>query len=117
MPWRNRAAAKRPPRASRMRARYRGCRQTGRPSFGVVENDADGVAPARAEPAYAMAQVDAIAAARPLHRAMMHGKGHRVALGERHHFGTRLHARALLDQYELAALEIAPRFRQQGRDL
>ena len=69
-------------------------------------------------PAHAMAQVDpAENPRRALHRPMMHGKGHRVALTQRHHLGARLHARPLLGQHEFAAGEIAARFRQQDRDL
>src|ERR1700757_4135794 len=92
---RNHAAGWRPPPVSLARVRLRWCRRTNPRSFCVVKDDADGVAPALAQPADAMAQVDAVGAARPLHRAMMHGKGDRVALSERHHFGARLHARAL----------------------
>ena len=64
-----------------------------------------------------MAQVNAVESARPLYRPVMHGKGYRIALRERHHFGPRLHPRPLLGQHEFTAGEIAPRFRQQDRDL
>ena len=47
----------------------------------------------------------------------MHSKGHGIALLQRHHLGTRLHARALLGQHEFAAGEIAARLRQQHRHL
>ena len=72
---------------------------------------------ARADAADAVAQVDAIKSAGALHRPVMHRKHHRVALTQRHHLGTRLHARPLLGQHELAAGEIAARLRQQDRDL
>ena len=78
-----------------------------------MKDDADGVAPAGAQTADAVAQVDTVRAARALHRAMMHGEGDRVALSERDNLGTRLHARPLLGEHELAALEIAPRFRSR----
>ena len=64
-----------------------------------------------------MAHVDAIDAARALHRAVMHREDHRIALRERHDLGARLHARALLGQHELAAGEILARRRQQHRRL
>ena len=53
-----------------------------------MKDDADGVAAARPEPADAMAQVDAIAAASSLDRAVMHGEGDSIALRERDHLGT-----------------------------
>ncbi len=52
-----------------------------------------------------------------LYRPVMHREGHRIALGERHHFGAALHARALLGQHELAAGEIAAWLGQQDRHL
>ena len=61
------------------------------------------------KPAHAMAHVDAIGAARALHRAVMHREYDAVASAQRHDFGARLHARALLSEHELAAGEIAPR--------
>ena len=82
-----------------------------------MKDHADGMAVAGADPADAMAQINAIEPARPLHRPVMHSKCHRVALPQRHHFGPRLHPRPLLGQHEFAAGEIATRFRQQYRDL
>ena len=72
---------------------------------------------ARAHAADAVAQIDAINAFRPLHRAVMHGEEDAVALAERHHFRAALHARPPLGQHEFAAAEIAPRRREQDRDL
>jgi hypothetical protein len=86
-------------------------------SLRVVKDDAQGMAMAGADPADAMAQINAVEAARPLHRPVMHSKSHRVALSERHHFGPRLHARPLLGQHEFAATEIAAGFREQNRNL
>ena len=58
--------------------------------------------------AHAMPQVYPVRAARAAHRTLSHGEDHAVALPERHHLRARLHARALLRQYEFAAREIAP---------
>lgn len=73
-------------------------------------------------PAHAMAECGAVDAARALHRALMHGEHIGITLPERHDRGAGLHARPLLGDDELAALEIAPlEFRaglgQQDRDL
>jgi hypothetical protein len=51
-------------------------------------------------------KVHPVAAARALHRAMMHGEGHRIALTKCHDVGARLHARPLFGQDELAAFEV-----------
>src|SRR5215468_3673261 len=82
-----------------------------------MEDDAERMAPPAAQTADAMAQLDAIAAARAAHRAMVNGKGDGIALAERHDLDPALHARALLGQHKLAAGEIAPRLRQQDRHL
>ena len=47
----------------------------------------------------------------------MDSKNHRIALGERHHFGAALHARALFGQHEFAAGEILAGLGQQDRHL
>src|ERR1700738_1457761 len=86
-------------------------------SLRVVEDHAKGMAMAGAYPAHAMAQVDAVESTRALHRPVMHGKGHRVALRERQHFGQRLHPRPLLGQDEFAAGKVLARFREQDRAL
>ena len=65
------------------------------------------------DPAHAVAQINAIVPARPLHRPVMDSKNHRVSLRERHHFGTRLHARPLLGKHKFTAGEIAARLRQR----
>ena len=82
-----------------------------------MEDHADGVAMAGTDPADTMTQINPIRSACPLHGPVMHSKGDRVALPERNHLGPRLHPRPLLRQHELAAFEIAPRLRQQDRDL
>src|SRR5438477_299311 len=85
---------------------------TGR-SDGVVKDDAGRAALARAQHADTVAHVDAVDAAGALHRAVMHGDHRGVALAQRQHARTRLHARALLGHHELAAAEVAARLRQQ----
>ena len=86
-------------------------------SLRVVEDDAERVAVAGAHAAHAVAHVDAVDAARALHRAVVHREDHRLALPQRHDLGARLHARALLGQHELAAGEIARPAGQQDRHL
>ena len=49
-------------------------------SFRIVKDHANGVAMAGSHPAHAMAQINPISAARPLHRTMMHSKGNGIAL-------------------------------------
>src|ERR1700739_358895 len=109
MDARSRAAASRPPPSIRRREPRRGRFRTDQPSFRIVKDHAYGMAVAGAYPAHAMAQVNTVGAARPLHRAMMHSKGDRISLRERHHFGARLHTRPLLGQHEFATSKIAPR--------
>jgi len=55
------------------------------PSRRVVKDDAERVAPSRADAAHAVPEVDAIEPARAPHRAMMDGDDHRVALAQRQH--------------------------------
>src|SRR4051812_12506820 len=74
------------------------------------------MAMARAHAADAVAHVHAIDAAGSSDGPVMDGEDDGVALGERDHFGARLHARPLLGEYEFAAGEIAGR-REQERDL
>ncbi len=54
----------------------------------VMKNDPECMALAAAHRAHAVAQHGAVDAARALHRAVMHGEDHRVALAERHHRGS-----------------------------
>src|SRR5437773_9707600 len=86
-------------------------------SLGVMEDDADRMALARAHPAHAMTQVDARHATRALHWPMMDREDHAVSLAERYDLGTRLHARPLLCKHEFAAREVVPRYRQEEGDL
>ena len=60
---------------------------------------------------------DAVPAARALHRPLVDREHHRVALPQRHDLAARLHARALLDQQELAAVKSAPGWLSRTVDL
>jgi hypothetical protein len=58
---------------------------------------------------------DSMAHVNPMHtpgawdRAMVDSENHRIALGKRHHLGTRLRAWPLLGQHEFPARKIRPR--------
>src|SRR6185312_3243715 len=88
-----------------------------RASFGVVKDHAHGVTMTRPDSADAVTHIDAVEAACSLRRPDMYGKGHGIALAKRHDLGSRLHARPLLGQYELATGKIPFWFRQQDRHL
>src|SRR3954451_4603731 len=110
--WRIRAATPRPPPLPPETGEHQEGFQADRQSqsaysFGVVEDHTDGMAMAGADPAYAVPEINAIVSACPLDRPEMHSESHRVALGERHYFGPRLHAGALLGQHEFTSGEIA----------
>ena len=83
----------------------------------VVENDTERMTMSRANAADAVPQVDAIHAARALHRTMMDGEDNGVTLPKRHDFRPRLHARPLLGHHEFAAREVTFGFGQQDGDL
>src|SRR5690606_17208987 len=74
--------------------------RTDRASCRVVEDDAEGVPPAGADPADAVAHVDPVGAPAALDRTMMDREDHGIALAERHHLGARLPARSLLGEDE-----------------
>src|SRR5689334_16274410 len=84
---------------------------------GIVEDDPESVAPPVAQPADAVAERDAVVAARAPMRPAVDREHDGVALAERNHLGARLHARPLLGEHELAAVEILSRRRQQDREL
>jgi hypothetical protein len=71
-------------------------------SLGIVEDDAERVALAGADPADTVAHGDAIHTTRSLYRPMMDREHHAVSLTEWHHLGARLPARSLLGEHELA---------------
>ena len=70
-----------------------------------------------AQPADAMAHVDAVDTAGSLRRTVMNGEGYGIALVERHHLGPRLHARPLFRQHELTTGEVLAWSRQQDGEL
>ncbi len=86
-------------------------------SCGVMKDDADCMALAGADPAHPMAQVDAIHAARALHRSMMDREDHPVSLAERYDLSARLLAWTLLREHEFATREVLLRDRQEEGDL
>ena len=104
-------------RASRSRrARLRASvPQTGtRLSLGVVKNDAERVPVPGPHPADAVAQVDPVVASRTTDRAVMDREHGCIALAQRQDLRSRLHARALLGQHELAASVVPAGLGQQG---
>src|SRR5262245_59175387 len=84
-----------------------------KPSSSVVEDDAERVPVARAQPAHTVAHRDPIAPARAAYGPMAHGEDDTVALVERHDLGAGLHARPLLGQDEFAAGEVTARRREK----
>src|SRR5688572_5741190 len=82
-----------------------------------MEDDTQGVPTPGPDAADAVAQVHAIGASSAVDRAMMNRKRDSVALTKRHDLRSRLHARALLSQHELAAGEIPAGFGQEDCDL
>src|SRR5262245_25542990 len=86
-------------------------------SLGVVEDDPERVALPRPHAADAVAELDAVHAARPLNGALVDGEDDAVASPERHHHGPRLHAGPLLRHHELAAREVLPGRGEECREL
>ena len=78
----------------------------------VMKDDANGVAAPRAETAYTVAKVHSIGSTCTLHRAMMNGESHGIALRQRHNLGTGLHARSLLGQNKLTSTKVLAGFRE-----
>ena len=58
------------------------------------------------QPAYSVSEIHAIAPSSALNRTMMNSECDRVTLAQRNHFGSRLHSRSLLRQYELSTFKI-----------
>jgi hypothetical protein len=82
-----------------------------------VENDTEGRAPSAPNTAHAVSHVDAVDATSARHRTLMNSEHDRVTPLQRHDFDARLHARTLLRQDKLTALELASGLRQQNSDL
>ena len=74
----------------------------------VVENDPDRMTVPGTDATDPMSQIDPIDPMCPLDRAVMDSKSHGVALSKRNNLRSRLHARTLLGQHELAAGEVRP---------
>src|SRR5882757_1001131 len=70
-----------------------------------------------ADAADPMPEIDAIAAFRSPDWPVVHCKGHRITLPQRHHLGPALHAWPLLGQNKLATCEIVSGFREQDCNL
>ena len=68
----------------------------------VVEDDAERVTVPGAQPADAVAHVDAVGAAGALDRAVVDGEDHPVALAQWHDLGAGLHARPLFGEHDFA---------------
>jgi hypothetical protein len=85
--------------------------------LGVVENDADGMTQSAADAADTVSEVDTVCAFRSFHGSVVHGEDHGIALRQRHHLHSALHARALFGQNELAAREVLTRSRQENGEL
>jgi hypothetical protein len=85
--------------------------------LGIVEDDASGISVSRSQATDTMPKMDAIGSPLTLHRAVMDGEGHRVALAQGNDFRPWLHAGALLGEYKLSAGEIGGRIGQKNGDL
>src|SRR5438046_2843966 len=84
-----------------------------RRSFGVVEDHAQRMAGTRAQSTDAVAHVDAVDAAYALHGSVSDREDHGLSTLERHDLRSRLLARALLGEDELATGEIVVGPREQ----
>jgi len=77
--------------------------------LGIMKDNAQSVTSSGAQTADAVPQIDAINPTRPLHRTVVHGKGHGVTLVKRDDLRARLHARPLLRHNELPTGKISYR--------
>jgi hypothetical protein len=82
-----------------------------------VEDDSKRMPVAGTQPAYAVAEVDPIWPACPLHRSVMPGEDHAVSSPQLDNLCAGLHARPLFRQYELTPGEVLAWDRQQEGDL
>lgn len=74
-----------------------------------MEDDAEGMAMARADGADSVTHIHPIDSATALHRPVMNRKGDGVPLQQRDDFNPGLHARALLGEDEFPSLKILTR--------
>jgi hypothetical protein len=83
----------------------------------IMENQAQAMALAACDFADPVAQINPVGALGPLNRAVADGKDHATALGQRHHMGPGLGARALFGDHKGPAGKINPRGRKQDGHL
>ena len=82
-----------------------------------MEDNAQHVPSAGADAAHAVSMLDSINATGTLHRTIPHREYRQIALSQLKYLDLRLHARALLRDDEVTALEIATGFREEDRRL
>ena len=82
-----------------------------------MEDYAKGMTMTRAQPADAVAKFHLIVSSDAPHRSTVDGEYDRIAFPQWHDRGACLHARALLGDHELTAVEVDAGLRQQDRDL
>src|SRR5690606_6000669 len=88
-----------------------------RRSTRIVEDQAEGRPASSPYPAHAVAHRDTMEASRPAPRPLLDRDDRRCPLKQRHHDRTRLHARTLLHENQLASVELRARLAQQHDDL
>jgi hypothetical protein len=82
-----------------------------------VEDNPEGITAARVHATYTVLHVDAIRASRAPRWPMANREDHTLSLAQANDLDPRLHARALLGEYELAACKINAWLGEQKRDL
>jgi len=87
------------------------------PLLGIMENDAERLAMSRAQTTDTVPKIDPMGSPLPLYGAVTDGKGYSIALAQRNHLRTRLHAGTLLGKYKPPASKISFRLRQQDGHL
>ena len=83
----------------------------------IVKDDTNGMSLPASQATDSVPEVHTIGTASSLHRPMMHGEGHSIALLEGNDFGPRLHAWTLFGEDELASRKVLLRLGEQDRDL
>src|SRR5215469_17369995 len=86
-------------------------------SLCIVKYHTEGTTPPGANAAHPVTQVHTIHSTCARHRAVKYGKDDRISPAQRHHLGSRLHARPLFSHDELTSGEVLPRLREQDREL
>jgi hypothetical protein len=83
----------------------------------VMKDNSKRMSMARTNPTHSVAHLHAIIASRSCNRPVVDSEDRRIALAQRQDFNAGLHARPLLGQDKLAALEITARGRKQNSKL